>query len=148
MWCRYDSIIDPDFKCPTVNEAFDDSNLQFSDNDILDAIKEIKADSAPGPDGIPAILLKACASELCKPIRMIWERSISTSIVPDFYKNAHVAPLYKKGSRAEAGNYRPISLTSHIVKIYERVLRKTMVKYLESNNLLSSQQHWARFQVQ
>ena len=59
-------------------------------------------------------------------------------------KTSHVSPVYKKGSRALAGNYRPISLTSHIIKIYERVLRKQLVDYLELNELLCDKQHGFR----
>ena len=65
-------------------------------------------------------------------------------IVPSYYKRAYVAPLHKKGSRAHAINYRPVSLTSHVVKLYERLVRKTMVNYIEDNNILSSEQHGFR----
>ena len=75
---------------------------------------------------------------------MIWQHSMSTGTVPKFYKTSNIAPLHKKGSRAIAGNYRPVSLTSHIIKIYERVLRKQMVVHLEENNLLNSKQHGFR----
>ena len=64
--------------------------------------------------------------------------------VPDFYKSSYISPLHKKDSRALPANYRPISLPSHIIKIYERVLRKKLVEYLESNNLLCSNQHGFR----
>ena len=69
---------------------------------------------------------------------------MSTGTVPKFYKTSNIAPLHKKGSRAIAGNYRPVSLTSHVIKIYERVLRKQMVAHLEENNLLNSNQHGFR----
>ena len=50
-------------------------------------------------------------------------------------------PIYKSGNRAEAINYRPIALTSHIIKIYERYLREVMVKFIEHNELLCNSQH-------
>ena len=52
-------------------------------------------------------------------------------------------PLHKK-DRALPTNYRPISLTSHIVKIFERVIRKTLVDYLEINGLICNGQHGFR----
>ena len=67
-----------------------------------------------------------------------------TGTVPKFYKTSHIAPLHKKGSRAIAANYIRVSLTSHVIKIYERVLRKQMVAHLEENNLLNSKQHGFR----
>ena len=69
---------------------------------------------------------------------------MSTGIVPEFYKTGYVSPLFKKGSRCDAANYRPVTLTSHVVKIYERVVRKHMVQHLEANNLLSDKQHGFR----
>jgi hypothetical protein len=134
----------PDFDSPPIRQPFTNYELSVSEEDIMEAIKDIKTDSAPGPDGIPVVLLKACASQLSKPIRSLWKESMSSGVVPSFYKKAYVSPLYKKGNRAEAVNYRPVSLTSHIVKVYERVLRKVMVKYLEDNDILSCKQHGFR----
>ena len=70
---------------------------------------------------------------------------MSAGIVPGFYKTGHISPLFKKGSRCNAANYRPVTLTSHVVKVYERVVRKHVVRYLETNNLLSDKQHGFRF---
>ena len=75
---------------------------------------------------------------------MLWSDSMSTGIVPDFYKLSYISPQHKKDNRALPANYRPISLTSHIIKIYERILRKKLVYYLESNNLICSNQHGFR----
>lgn len=69
---------------------------------------------------------------------------MKTGVVPQFYRKAFVFTLHKKGSKAYAINYRPVSLTSHIVKIYERIIRKVMVKYIEDNNILSNKQHGFR----
>ena len=69
---------------------------------------------------------------------------MSSGIVPSFYKTGFVSPLLKKGSRCDLSNYRPVTLTSHIVKVYERVVRKHMVHYLETNNLLTDKQHGFR----
>lgn len=135
---------EPDFTAPTITKSFSEYSLDITNEDVISAIKDIKIDSACGPDGIPVILLKQCCEPLCEPIRIIWEESITTSIVPSYYKKAYVTPLYKKGDRAQPVSYRPVSLTSHVMKIYERILRKTMVNYIEDNNILSSKQHGFR----
>ena len=132
------------FQPPPVEKAFTDDMLSFTIADIVEAIDEIKPSAAAGPDDIPVLLLKNCKHAIAEPIHIIWQHSISTGTVPEFYKTSHIAPLHKKGSRAIPSNYRPISLTSHIIKIYERVLRKQMVVYLEGNNLLCKKQHGFR----
>ena len=132
----------PTFKVPPLISS--DTEPVLTPDKIVEAISEIKLDSAPGTDGIPAILLKRCATSLCVPIHLLWSESMSSCIVPSFYKTGFVSPLFKKGSRCEPSNYRPVTLTSHIVKVYERVVRKHMVHYLETNNLLTDKQHGFR----
>ena len=110
----------------------------------MEAIAEIKTDSAAGPDAIPAVLLKNCASSVALPLRLLWQRSFDLGLVPQIYKESLVCPLYKKGDRAKAINYRPVSLTSHIIKVFERVLRKIMARFIEKNGLISENQHGFR----
>ena len=133
-----------DFADPPIAREFKDSDLSFTEEDVISAIDDIKVDAAAGPDGIPALLLKSCKHAIAQPIHLLWSLSFEVGITPTYYKSSFICPLYKKGSHAIASNYRPVSLTSHIVKIFERVLRKRLVDYLESNDLLCSQQHGFR----
>ena len=132
------------FDAPHITHPFTDNILEFSTSDVTEAIDEIKPSAAAGPDEVPVQLLQACKYTLAKPIHMIWSHSKETGIVPQFYKISHICPLYKKGSKAIPENYRPVSLTSHIVKIYERILRKKMVIHMEHNDLFCQSQHGFR----
>ena len=114
---------------PQSKHPFTDDMLNFSVDDIIKAIEDIKPNAASGPDEIPVTLLKNCKKALAEPMYIIWSRSLVT---------LHVFPLHKKDSRAKPANYRPISLTSHVVKVYERVIRKKLVNYLEINKLICS----------
>ena len=55
-----------------------------------------------------------------------------------------ITPIFKKGDKSDPGNYRLISLTSHLIKIFERVIRNKLVCHLESNSILSNKQHGFR----
>ena len=132
------------FDQPPLKSPHFDELIEFSKEDIMEAIDEIKPSAAAGPDEIPVSLLKNCKSVLAEPIHLIWSNSLNTGTVPGCYKTSHIAPIHKKGSRAIASNYRPVSLTSHIIKIYERVMRKQMITHLENNNLLRDNQHGFR----
>ena len=55
-----------------------------------------------------------------------------------------VTPIYKSGEKSDPGNYRPVALTNNLTKIFERILKKALVKHLESNNLLNNTQHGFR----
>ena len=56
-------------------------------------------------------------------------------------KNSFVTPIHNGGSRRESKNYRPVSLTSHIIKVFERVLVCKIVDYLETKGSLNDNQH-------
>ena len=93
-----------------------------------------------GPDGMHPRLLKELASELCIPFKMLFDKTLIEGKLPSSWKNAEVKPIFKKGDKASPGNYRPISLTSIVSKIFEGFIRDALVKHLKMNNLLSNHQ--------
>ena len=100
--------------------------------------------SASGADGVPSILLKKCADELALPILMLWTRSLQEGKVPRETKRGIVIPVFKDGGKDLPKNYRPVSLTSHIIKVLEKVLVKKLVGYMEQHNLYNKNQHGFR----
>ena len=120
------------------------SDIPFAPVDIEEAIDELSSNSSAGPDQFPSILLKQCKRELSGPLHLIWKKSLSTGEIPNILKTANIVPIHKGGSKGEAKNYRPVALTSHIVKIFEKVLRKHIVAHLEENGLLNPGQHGFR----
>ena len=61
--------------------------------------------------------------------------------VPFEWKEANIIPLFKKGSRNKSGNYKPMSLTSVICKLLERLIKDHMVDFLLRHKLLNPSQH-------
>ena len=57
------------------------------------------------------------------------------------YKEANIIPLFKKGSRNKSENYRPVSLTSVICKLLERLIKDHLVDFLVKNKLINPSQH-------
>ena len=88
--------------------------------------------------------MKRCKAELSYPIQLLWEESFRTGSISPKLKKQLITPVHKKESRAKAANYRPVSLTSHVMKIFERIIRKKLVKHLEENHLLCKNQHGFR----
>lgn len=120
------------------------TDIYLSRDNIENAIKEVTTNSAAGPDLFPAVLLKSCASELSVPLLIFYRNSLDTGTIPKQLKSANITPIYKGGSRAEAKSYRPVSLTSHIIKVLERIIVKNMATYLEQNNKMNQDQHGFR----
>ena len=100
--------------------------------------------SSCGENDIPAIVLKNCKEELSHPIHLLWEESLKSCFISPCFKKQLITPVHKKDSKARAANYRPVSLTSHVMKIFERIIRKKLVKHLEENQLLCKCQHGFR----
>ena len=102
---------------------------------------ELSNCSAPGPDSIPAVLLKTCRKELKKTLRLLWRASLNQGTIPSDLLLVLISPIHKGGSRVDPSKYRQVDLTSHIIKVFEKVLRRTLVAHLESYDLLPANQH-------
>ena len=120
------------------------TDIHFSEEDILKACAELKSSSAPGADGVPSALLKNCRKELKRPLYLLWRSSLDSGVIPTDLLLVLISPVHKGGSRGAAKNYRPVALTSHVVKVFERVIRQALVSHLESHGLLPSGQHGFR----
>ena len=120
------------------------NDIDISEEHMAEAIKDMGSTSAPGPDGIPAFLFKTYTDQLVYPITKIWRISLDTGNLPEGTALAVITPIYKGGTRSLPANYRPVSLTNHLTKLFERVLRKAIVLHLEANDLMNSTQHGFR----
>ena len=72
--------------------------------------------------------------------------SIDKGIIPDELLLVQICPLHKGGSRADPANFRPVALTSHLIKSFEKVLRKVLVKHLETSGIFPNGQHGSHSQ--
>ena len=97
-----------------------------------------------GIDGIKAKFIKEGANEIKGVITYLVNLSIDTHTVPDELKYAIVKPLFKKNSRLDVGNYRPVSILPVISKILERAIYVQIEAYLKENNLLYEYQPGCR----
>ena len=120
-------------------------NLHVTEVDIIKAIDKLDPNAAAGPDGIPALLFKKCKNALAGPLAKFWNLSLKKGKIPDRLKEAIVIPVPKPGkNRSDPESFRPVSLTSHITKIFERVIKEFIQNHLECNRLLGDFQHGFR----
>jgi hypothetical protein len=120
------------------------SDIEFVNQDFIDAIKSMDRCSATGPDKFPVVILKECSTTLAPIITHLWRSSLSSGHIATKFKTQTVVPVFKKGNRSIAENYRPVSLTSHLIKLFERVLRSKLVAFIEGNNIINHNQHGFR----
>ena len=119
-------------------------DIVFGEVDIIKAIDEISCTSAAGPDRYPALLLKNCKRTIVKPLFLLWRKSLDRGKIPQLMKMVNIIPIHKGNSRGVAANYRPVALTSHLIKLFEKVLRNGMITFMEENNLFNPGQHGFR----
>ena len=120
------------------------SEIIIDTKTVEDRLSKLRADKSTGADDLSPRLLKEIQKEIIKPTVYIWNKSLEEGDVPYDWKISNVCPIFKKGSRSKASNYRPVSLTSQMGKLLESVIRDAMVDHLESNGLIKDSQHGFR----
>jgi len=135
------------FSCqsiPVNNINLHMTDITISEPIIMEAIAELSVNSAAGPDGFPTSLLLNCASELAPALNIIFSRSLAQGFIPPCFKRAAIVPVFKSGDKTSPSNYRPISLTSIIMKVFERIVRKQIMSFLIKQGHLNDSQHGFR----
>jgi hypothetical protein len=84
---------------------------------------ELQLDSAPGPDRVWTKVLHRLADTIAAPLAVIFAKLLDEGNVPQIWKDALVCPIFKKGKKGDAANYRPVSLTCVLGKVMEKVMR-------------------------
>ena len=91
---------------------------------------------AIGLDSLSSFFLRDGAESVSLPVLHIINISILTETVPESFKEARVVPLFKKGSKLDPGNYRPMSILNVLSKVLERAVHTQLSQYLEKRDLL------------
>lgn len=117
------------------------TTVNFTPDDVREAILALREGSCPGPDDIPAVFLRKCFESLCEPLAAAMNESMQKGVLPEEWTQAYIIPIYKKGSRYIAENYRPISLTCNPCKCMEKVITKNLTEFLLSNGIIPASQH-------
>jgi hypothetical protein len=117
------------------------NDIEILEEDMGNALKSISPWSAPGPDGVSAFFLRTYADAIAPALCLLWRMSLDSGVMPDDINLAYITPIFKGGDKSEAANYRPVALTNHITKAFEKVIKQEIVFHLVSNQLLNNTQH-------
>ena len=118
--------------------------FSISCNGILKLLQNLKPFKAAGPIRLNPLLLKELREEIAPIIQIIFERSLPTGKLHADWCIAQVTPIFMKGSKSFAANYRPISLTCILFKALEHIIASHLGKHLNSHDLLYDLQHGFR----
>lgn len=115
-------------------------SVNCSVDEVRSYLQKLKPYKSPGPDHIAPCILKSCARELAPSVTYMLNKSFSSGLLPEEWKHADITPLHKKGSKSLRENYRPISLTSIVCKIGEKIVFDRLFKFWRENNLINNNQ--------
>ena len=119
-------------------------NIDITDDKISKALLSLKRNKSGGVDGINSTMLIECRSVMIQPLKLLFENSLESDKIPDEWRLSNVTPIFKKGTKKDPGNYRPISLTSQICKVLEKIIKDDIVRFLEHYNNITESQHEVR----
>ncbi len=98
--------------------------ITFSEDDVRRELKRVNVRKAGGPDGITGRVLRSCADQLAGLFTSIFNESLATSVVPTSFKKSVIIPVPKNSKLSCLNDYRPVALTSTVMKVFERLLKK------------------------
>ena len=126
---------------PNVPEMPD---IVITDDEVREAMDNLDVSKSSGPDGIPAIVSKKFSSSIAPVLGKIFRMSYDEGVVLGLMKIADIIPLHKSGDKTLPKNFRPVSLTPIIAKLFERLIKKHIEAHVERYLILSEVQHGFR----
>jgi len=112
--------------------------------EISEIIKSLKWKNSHGYDKIPVRILKISLPFIISPLTYICNKSLCTGIFPTRLKYSQINPIFKKSSKTDISNYRPIPLLTSFSKVFEKVIYKRLNYHIKGNNISAKEQYGFR----
>ena len=142
---QYSSVFTKDAGCSvaTLPLHFVKSELKyvhFTHTNVFSRLCTLKRSSSTGNDRIPNVFLRDFANFLTIPLTSLFNVSFLSGKLPESWLCGTVIPIKKIPKPTAASHYRPISLTSSVVKLMEYIIRDRVLEHCLSNNILTDYQ--------
>ena len=108
---------------------------------VANKLAGLKMNKAPGVDRVSTNMLMELSPVITDVVTELFNKLLASADVPPEWKLANVTPIFKKGNKSSPSNYRPVSLTVILCKIFESLLRDKIVEHLEKHELIRESQH-------
>ena len=116
-------------------------DLKITIEMVLRELRKLNVNKSCGPDAVHPRILKELADLIAEPLTFLLNKTLEQNDIPADWKKAYVSPIFKKGARNRAENYRPISLTSIVCKLMESLVKEVVLQHMILNHLLSEKQY-------
>ncbi len=101
-----------------------DHVFTVKEDEVRRELRRVNVRKAAGPDGITGRVLRSCADQLAGLFTSIFNESLATSVVPTSFKKSVIIPVPKNSKPSCLNDYRPVALTSTVMEVFERLLKK------------------------
>ena len=108
-------------------------DLVITEDQVKKKLKGLKIDKSPGPDGMYPRILKELSDMIAGPLCILFNKSVLERALPQEWKDGHVTPIFKKGSKSDRANYRPVTLTSIVCKVMEHFVREAVLNHMRKH---------------
>ena len=109
-------------------------NKPFTLDEVINSITSMPLGKAAGIDGIPSEFFKATKNEIAPILLNLFNNVFTSGIIPSSWKSSVIVPIYKSGPSTNPGNYRGISITNTMYKIFSGIINKRLYNWTEDNN--------------
>ena len=137
-------VNEPDGEVPTIPERtvkYNMEELMITEEDVLKVLRQLKVDKSPGLDSMHPRFLREVSETIAYPLTRLFNHSVKCQCIPDEWKKAKISAILKKGDKCVAGNYRPVSLTSVVCKVMEKLIRNHIMSFMKRNNFFTNKQY-------
>ena len=134
---RFNRIVSSALRSPppvSPANSFLSDRSPFTIEVVAEQLKWQHTDTACGPDSIAALFLKHGGDFLAECLSALYNFSWFHSVLPQSWRDADVIPLYKgKGARHSPLSFRPISMTSIIIRTFEHLIHHQLVREFDTD---------------
>ncbi len=116
-----------------INEEEGNEVMEVRIDEVKYTLKQMKNGKAPTPDDIIVGVLKCGGGTIIKIVANIFTKCLNTKAIPTSWKSANITILFIKGDAKGLKNYRPISLLSHVYKLFTKVITNRLTTTLNEN---------------
>ena len=118
------------------------STLRITSEDLVVAFRSLNPNGSPGFDKISPRFLKEVSCYLILPLKILFQKSLDTSEIPDDWRTGIIVPIHKKNKCPNSpSSYRPICLTSAVSKLFEKIIHKYILSHFREHDVITSEQH-------
>jgi exonuclease III len=138
--CDFMNKIENIVKTQTYCEQIQSLDRPIDKKELDKVITNLRTGKAYGLDLITNEMLKKAVTSVWKPLLRLLNMCMYSEIYPEEWCQGYIIPIYKSGSKSEPANYRPITISSCLGKVFSSILNNRICSFLEDNNIMSNVQ--------